>query len=254
MTHRLRWRLGLAVVALTLAPATSRAADDPHLTFQRGFEAYENGQYEDAASAFESVLASGVNDAATFYNLGNSYFKSGRLGPAIWNYRKAHALAPRDEDISANLEYARFLAIDSIEGEAQTDQRVETWLDRFTPAEAIRLPVALWLTAVLLAVLWKLGVAPPALWRRLAVTFLVLWAASAAVVIAIERRAESTHEAVVFSREIAVRNGPGENFDVAFVLHEGAEVVVEGTRGQWTEISLPGDLRGWIDSGAIRPL
>ena len=55
MTHRLRWRLGLAVVALTLAPATSRAADDPHLTFQRGFEAYENGQYEDAASAFESV-------------------------------------------------------------------------------------------------------------------------------------------------------------------------------------------------------
>jgi hypothetical protein len=51
-----------------------------------------------------------------------------------------------------------------------------------------------------------------------------------------------------------VRNGPGENFETAFVLHEGAEAVVEGERGAWTEISLPGDLRGWISADLIARL
>jgi uncharacterized protein YraI len=52
----------------------------------------------------------------------------------------------------------------------------------------------------------------------------------------------------VLPREAQVLSGPGDSFDTAFVLHEGAEVVVEGQRGSWTEISLPGDLRGWIST------
>jgi uncharacterized protein YraI len=62
------------------------------------------------------------------------------------------------------------------------------------------------------------------------------------------------NEAVVLAREAVVRNGPGENFETAFVLHEGAEAVVEGERGAWTEISLPGDLRGWISADQIARL
>ena len=57
--------------------------------------------------------------------------------------------------------------------------------------------------------------------------------------------------AVVLARETVVRNGPGDTFATAFVLHEGAEVVVEGERGSWTEISLPGELRGWIATDQI---
>ena len=79
----------------------------------------------------------------------------------------------------------------------------------------------------------------------------VLWAVSCAGAWALERRASRTSEAVVLPREAAVRSGPGDSFDTSFVLHEGAEVVVEGERGSWTEISLPGDLRGWISSDWI---
>jgi uncharacterized protein YgiM (DUF1202 family) len=83
---------------------------------------------------------------------------------------------------------------------------------------------------------------------------LVLWAVCLGGAWTIERRAGRIDEAVVLARESTVRNGPGASFETAFVLHEGAEVVVEGERGDWTEVSLPGDLRGWIPEEAIARL
>jgi tetratricopeptide (TPR) repeat protein len=237
------------------APADAAAPEAVVARFERGIALYEQEDFDAAAEAFEEVLAAGAEDAAVHYNLANSYFKSGRLGLAIFHYRRAHVLAPRDEDIAANLEYARFLALDSIEEEGtRTDLKVESWLDRVTPAEAFRVPLVLWLLAGAAAVLWQLAPAGTRLWRRSAAALAVLWALSLAVAITVEVRSTGGEEAVVLAPEIPVRNGPGESFDTAFVLHEGAEVVVEGDRGGWTEISLPGDLRGWIDTDAIARL
>ncbi|GJM45025.1 MAG: hypothetical protein DHS20C21_18670 [Gemmatimonadota bacterium] len=200
------------------------------------------------------MLATGVDDAAVHYNLANARFKAGRLGFAIWHYRRALALAPRDEDIRANLEYARFLALDSIDPAAPTDTKVQGWLDRVTSEEMIRLPVALWVLAGLAAVAWQLATGARRMWSRALVVLLVLWAASLVLTAVVHQRVSSHNEAVVLARETTVRNGPGETFDTAFVLHEGAEVVVEGERGSWTEISLPGELRGWIATDQIARL
>jgi tetratricopeptide (TPR) repeat protein len=207
-----------AIVVLVAASTPARAASESaHSLYERGLSLYGDGNYEGAVDAFSEVLAAGVDDAAVHYNLANSYFKSGRLGFAIYHYRRAHALAPRDHDIAANLEYARFLALDSVEEEgARTDLRVEGWLDRITSEEVFRVSVALWILAAAAAIFWQ--------------------------------------EAVVLPREAEVRSGPGDAFGTAFVLHEGAEVVVEGERGSWTEISLPGELRGWISSDWIARL
>lgn len=238
-----------------LAPAPARAADSAEALLARGIAAYEKGEYEAAATDFRAVLELGFDDPVVHYDLGNAYFKTGRLGRAIWHYRRAHALAPRDEDVAANLEYARFLAVDRVEGEGEpADRRVETWLDRVTPAEAFRLAGGLWILAGLAGVAWQLAPRGTDTWRRAAAVALAGWAVTFAAASAMAHRAGSMQEAVVLAEEAAVRSAPGPDFPTAFVLHEGAEVVVEGTRGDWTEISLSGDLRGWIESSRLARL
>jgi len=239
----------LAALATTVSPA---AAEDSALALHdRALQLYEAEDYDAAIDAFREVLAAGVNDPRVHYNLGNAYFKAGRLGFAIWNYRKALEMAPRDEDIRANLEYARFLALDSIEENARTDTRVRDWLDRVTAREVLLAASALWILAALALIAWQLGGGRGRLLRRIGSGLLVAWAAVMVLAAVVDHRARNRSEAVVLAREATVRNGPGETFDTAFVLHEGAEAVVEGERGRWTEISLPGELRGWIDSDQI---
>ena len=45
-------------------------------------------------------------DARLLYDLGNTCFKSDRLGEAILWYERARLLSPRDEDVGANLHFA----------------------------------------------------------------------------------------------------------------------------------------------------
>jgi tetratricopeptide (TPR) repeat protein len=222
--------------------------------FERGTALYEAGDFDGAAEAFAGILETGIENAVVHYNLANARFKSGRLGPAIYHYRRAHALAPRDEDIRANLEYARFLALDRLEEGQETDLRVERWFDRFTPEEAYRIVAFLAILAGTAGVFSQLFSPGRRLARRSSTILLVVWALALTVAGTAHRRAGRAEEAVVLPREAQVRNGPGESFETAFVLHEGAEVVVEGERGSWTEISLPGDLRGWISSEWIAKL
>lgn len=239
----------LLLAAPVLAPRAAAAEDSALALHDRGLALYEAEDYDGAIEAFREVLAAGVDDPRVHYNLGNAYFKAGRLGFAIWHYRKALELAPRDEDIRSNLEYARFLALDSIEANARTDTRVRDWLDRVTAREVLLGASALWVLAALAMIGWQLAGARA--FRRIGAGLLVVWAAAIVVAGVVDHRGRNRSEAVVLAREAIVRNGPGETFDTAFLLHEGAEAVVEGERGQWTEISLPGELRGWIGSDQI---
>jgi tetratricopeptide (TPR) repeat protein len=248
---------GVLVAALLVLawPAGAAAeSESARAMFEQGLARYEEGDYEGAVDAFSRIVAAGVDDAAVHYNLANSYFKSGRLGFAIYHYRRAHALAPRDGDIAANLEYARFLALDALEEGARTDLRVESWPDRVSSEEVFRLSAALWILAAVAAILWQILAQGELFWRRSMMVLAILWAVSFAAAWAVGYRASRVDEAVVLPPEARVLSGPGDSFDMAFVLHEGAEVVVEGQRGSWTEISLPGDLRGWISSEWIARL
>ena len=61
---------------------------------------------------------------------------------------------------------------------------------------------------------------------------------------------QSAPIALVGGRVLTFATGLDERRD----LIERGIVVVEGERGAWTEISLPGELRGWIDSESLATL
>ena len=101
MNGALRRFLALVLLASALTGHPADAAESAQALLQRGLAAYEKGEYGQAAADFGAVIAQGYDDPVLHYNLANALFKTGELGPAIWHYRRAHALAPRDEDITA---------------------------------------------------------------------------------------------------------------------------------------------------------
>jgi hypothetical protein len=101
---------GLAWVARVQAQSEAWAA-----VFAHANRLYEEGGYEEAAAKYEEIVASDLQNGRVYYNLGNAYFKQEKLGLAILNYERAHRLMSRDEDIKANLAYARSQIVDKIE-------------------------------------------------------------------------------------------------------------------------------------------
>ncbi|MGH9388155.1 MAG: tetratricopeptide repeat protein, partial [Vicinamibacteria bacterium] len=96
---------------LTLQAAFTTPAD----AFRQAEALYQEEHYAEAIENYESIRASGVEDGVLYYNLGNAYFKSGRLGLAIVSYERASNLMPGDEDIRANLAFAGGLVSGGLE-------------------------------------------------------------------------------------------------------------------------------------------
>src|SRR5438093_11113999 len=93
-------------VVLALAPAELRADTTP-AAFEAANRLYFEGKFSEAATTYGILEQSGQRSAALYFNWGKALFKSARIGRAIAAYRKAQALAPRDPDIRANLQFAR---------------------------------------------------------------------------------------------------------------------------------------------------
>jgi hypothetical protein len=58
--------------------------------------------------------------------------------------------------------------------------------------------------------------------------------------------------AVVVANEITINSQPGDQYATEYSLHNGAEVILLGTQGEWAHLSTPGEtLEGWIPLSAV---
>jgi hypothetical protein len=226
------------------------------VVFAHANQLYEEGRYEEAAAKYEEIVASGLKNGRVYYNLGNAYFKQEKLGLAILNYERAHRLMPRDDDIKANLTYARSQIVDKIE--TPDPGLLGRWLASLqgllTIDETIILAWALYLVMTVLALLavfvWR--------WRRFCLyalgflsVLLILSLASLGLKL---YQQEHIREAVVTAGQVDVLSGPGENYLLEFTVHEGTALTVEEERGDWWRVRLWGDLEGWAQKAGLREI
>ena len=137
----------IAALALAALPMAASAQGPVDLEAMAATNAlYEDGRYEQAARSFQQLVDKGYGDPVLYYNLGNAYFKQGDIGRAILNYLRAERLAPRDDDIRANLDFARSQTLDLLEsGEAPFVRFVTGLLFRVTAGELGAVALTLWL-------------------------------------------------------------------------------------------------------------
>ena len=209
--------------------------------FDQANKFYEEGKFSDAAAAYEKLIAENRSSPAVYFNLGNALFKTGKLGRAVVWYRRAEALAPRDPDAKANLQYIR----KNVNGGSVRT----TWRARF---RTLSLNEWTWLAAVA-AWLWFalliLRERKPELRATLRGATATAGVAAGLLVAALAVAwfdQLQTQPAVVVVSEAVVRRGPLEESQSYFNLRDGAEVSVLDRKDNWLQVSDAANRVGWV--------
>ncbi|HEY3863571.1 MAG TPA: BatD family protein [Verrucomicrobiae bacterium] len=235
---------GAGVALLLLAGANAARAQAVGDLFLQSNKLYEEGKYSQSAAGYEQLLRTGQVSPAIYFNAGNAWFKAGEIGRAIYDYRRAEQLAPRDPDIRANLGIARAKAgatAASLPGGKWT-----RWVARLTLNEwALAASCAAALFFLVLAArqfspaFGKSSAGLPGLLAAAAVWLLICLSLSVN-----QRLLEKT--AICTQTEAVARRGPMEVSQSAFTAHDGQEMSVLGRDGDWLQVSDALHQIGWL--------
>jgi len=233
-----------AVILLLLLGATTLRAEPAPDAFTQANRLYEEGKYTQAAAAYEKITRAGTVSPALYFNLGNAWLKAGQIGRAICAYRQAETLAPRDPDIRANLQIARNQAGDN--NPALPGSRWTRWVGRLTLNEwtlAASAAMALFFIVLTSREIW------PALKKSGAGLTAVLGLACLGLVaclgVAADQRLIEKSSVVIVSEAVA-RRGPLPESQSAFTVHDGVELLVLGSDGDWLQVSDASKHIGWL--------
>jgi len=93
----------IIILILLLALPAFALQNNATKMFEEGNSLYNNKQYDQAIEKYKEILSGGAESAALYYNMGNSYYKIGKIGYAILYFERAKRLAPKDKEILNNL-------------------------------------------------------------------------------------------------------------------------------------------------------
>ncbi len=218
--------------------------------FIKANEAYNKAEYKKAAGLYENIIKT-VQNGYLFFNLGNCYLKSGQLGKAVLNYKKAQKLIPEFEDLNSNLDYARGQTKDKIENKDyfQMLGGLFFWHYFFNLQKSLIIFLALnFLLFLILGILlfYPKGVFK---WFLIIISVLYLCIGSSALVKIYGNY--YVKEGVVTAPEIEIRSGDAINNVVLFKLHEGTEVLVQQARGNWLKVKIADGKKGWTQISGV---
>ena len=227
-------------------------------TLKEAEEAYAKEDYTQAIELYESVLKSYGESAMVYYNLGNAYYKAGKVAPAILNYERALLLNPGDSDIRFNLQVARQKTVDKIEpiGEFFLTRWIGTVEDVYSADGWAKWGVASFVLFIGCLVLFFFSK-----WIRLkkigffaGICFLLI--SLVANLFADSQQDKLLHraDAIVFASTVTVKSSPDASGTDLFILHEGTKVTIKSTLGEWSEIQLEDGNVGWMPSKEIQQI
>lgn len=237
------------ILALVVLSPTAWASGR---VFSEANQAYTEGSFEKAILLYEDLLPEYSKSDALYYNLGNAYFRTKKLGPAIFSYEKALMLNPRNADSRFNLKFVRGLLEYKIEDKRNWYVRTgEMILERFREQEILIIALLcyfLFIAGCLYSVKYKKGM--PWGWKRK--LMLVLFVLSLALLGAKNLETRFYKDAIVMQDQAEVRYGPSSTDQTAFRLGEGLKVYVLNKREDWSRIVLVNGEGGWIKNSNIK--
>ncbi len=249
-------RIVLTALAVLTVFIVNAYANGPQELFDEGCRLYQQGKYREAADTFLSILSTGYENGALYYNIGNCYYKLQNTGKSILFYERARRLVPHDEDVRANLAMAGLSVVDKIE---PAQEFILFVLARgyihFIPHTLL-----VWIVVILYAgcIAWiilymlsrRYGLRHLAMHMGIAfgVLFLIFGIALAGQWIEDARH----DEAIILATKVDVVSAPSETDGMeVFSIHEGTRVRLDQKSGDWIEIILADGKVGWVKKDVL---
>lgn len=227
-------------------------------TIKEAEAAYTKEDYGKAIELNEEVLKNNGASSEIYYNLGNAYYKAGKVAPSILNYERALLLDPGDADIRFNLQMARQKSVDKFEPVG--DIFFVRWFDSIQNMGA----ADSWAKTGIVCFILFIGCLLLfffSRWIRLKKIGFYLGAFFLLLVIfsnifASNQKDELVNRtnAIVFTPTVTAKSSPDVSGNDLFILHEGTKVTIKSTLGEWSEIELEDGNVGWMPSRDIEKI
>lgn len=237
-------------VMLLFVSSISLYAQTPDVTFIHANELYRAGNYQEAVKEYESILQQDYVNADVYYNLGDAYYRSGKLAPAIVAFERAARLRPHDADIEHNLKLLYLKTPDRIE--PVPDLFLLQWMRTIgslvSPGTVRGLFLASWMLLFGgLAAIALIRFAEIVRGLRIALLVFFVSVVVWGTMLGIQSLQDtSSDQAIIIAQVVTAKSSPDARSVDAFVLHEGLKVKITDAVGDWVKITLADGKVGWL--------
>ncbi|MBD3426493.1 MAG: tetratricopeptide repeat protein [Candidatus Omnitrophica bacterium] len=235
-----------AVLSFCICSHAEEREAGPERLFARGNDYYEQGDYQNAINEYKKIIDGGQASGPLYYNIAGAYFKSGQLGKAVLNYRRAMFLMPRDGDLKANYKFAKSAVLEKPPSPQGIWQKagIGLYAGNFTVNELAILSSAAYILALFLlyllltrhAVNWYLSVVILCLVLYIGLNMAVIW----------KKAHDYRTGAVTVSSEAQAYYGPFDTATKFFTLNEGVHVNVLSSKDDWYKVRRRDGKIGWV--------
>ncbi len=217
--------------------------------------AYASEDYTKAIAIYEHILKSEGESAELYYNLGNSYYKSGEIAPAILNFERALLIKPGDKDIRFNLNLLKQNTVDKIEpvGDFFLVKWIHAIQNLFSVDTWGTIGIVFFILFISSIILFFFGkwilIKKISFYLGLVLLFFTI----ISNIFAANQKLNIMNRsgAIVFAPTVTIKSSPDASGTDLFILHEGTKVFIKNQLGDWHEIELEDGNVGWIQKKDI---
>ncbi len=235
--------------------ATAQTHQD---TFSRANELYRNSEFAKAIALYDSIEQSGQVSSELYFNLGNAHYKLNNVASSIYNYEKALQIDPDNNDIQANMVFAKRMTIDAIEELPLTFfQKLEiSYIQSLTYDQWARLSVLFSGLTALFFLFFYFSYIPTRKRMYFVISSISLILLLVTLTFSFKQYDTSSTkiEAIIFSEKVSVKNAPSQTSQEVFELHEGIKIAILDSVDIWKKIKLADGKTGWIEKSHLKQL
>lgn len=245
------------ITLICLAIATIGWGQDQD-NFDKATTLYQKGDYTQAAGVYSSILKSGKESSALYYNLGNTYYKLNNVPESIYYYEKALQLDPENADAKNNLIFANQMKVDAI------TPLPKTWVRQLSDGIVGLFSAHTWAVLSIIGVfafvssfLLYYFVERTALKRTffsLMLVFLFFAVGSYTLAHFCHKQVSQTQYAILFDKTVRIFSDANAYSSEVMQLHEGTKVEIIEDAKDWVKIRLVNGKTGWTKVSSLRKL